>query len=137
MVRIAEVTGDAELRRRASMVLESLAEPIARYPTAFGHLLGVADMMVHGAVEIALIGPPGRADSAAMLREVAEQYIPSLVLAGGLPAGDDALALLAGRTMLNGKATAYVCRQFACDAPVTEPDELKKQLERAATAATS
>ena len=132
MVRIAEVTGDAELRRRASVVLESLAEPIARYPTAFGHLLGVADMMVNGAVEIALVGTPGKDGFDALARAVAARYVPSLVLAGGVPPDTAGIELLTGREMRDGRATAYVCRQFTCDAPVTDTTELSDQLERAA-----
>jgi hypothetical protein len=54
LLRLAELRHDVDARRRASWVLETLAEPIVRYPTAFGHLLGAADMTGHGAVEVAL-----------------------------------------------------------------------------------
>ncbi len=134
MVRIAEITGDPDLRRSASVVLESFTEPMVRYAPAFGHLLGVADMMVHGAVEVALIGHPGRSDFNALARAVAAEYVPSLVLGGGVSGEDGAVGLLAGREMRNGCATAYVCRQFTCTAPVTEPAELGSQLEDAARA---
>ena len=134
MVRIAEVTGDAELRRSASIVLESLTESMVRYAPAFGHMLGVADMVVHGAVEVALVGSRGEPDFQALERAVAAQYVPSLVLAGGPPPDDTDIGLLAGREMRNGRATAYVCRQFTCDAPVTDPAELVAQLEGASRA---
>jgi len=134
MVRIAEVTGDAELRRAASIVMETFAEPLVRHGPAFGHMLGVADMLVHGAVEVALMGRPGEGDFDALARAVAGQYVPSLVLAGGAPAEGDQIGLLAEREMQNGRATAYVCRQFTCDAPVTDPAELRTQLEGASGA---
>ena len=137
MVRIAEITGDAELRRSASIVLESFAEPMVRFGPAFGHLLGVADMAVHGAVEVALIGSPREADFEALARAVASEYVPSLVLGGGPPSDDGGIALLAGREMRGGRATAYVCRQFTCDAPVTGAAELREQLERAGVAVRS
>jgi uncharacterized protein YyaL (SSP411 family) len=61
--------------------------------------------------------------------------VPSLVLAGaGSPSGDG-IALLEGREPLQGQATAYVCRHFACELPVTDGEELADQLERAAAPA--
>ena len=134
MVRIAEVTGDEELRRGANIVLETSTELMMRHGPAFGHLLGVADMVVHGAVEVALVGRGGSPDFEALARAVAAQYVPSLVLAGGEPTGGEQIGLLAGREMRNGQATAYVCRQFTCEAPVTDPAELRVQLEGAARA---
>jgi uncharacterized protein YyaL (SSP411 family) len=105
---------------------------MARHGPAFGHLLGAADMAVHGAVEVALVGEPRDPGFEGLARTVASVYVPSLVLAGGAPPSSEAVPLLAGRAMRNGRATAYVCRQFTCDAPVTEPAELHAQLEAAA-----
>jgi uncharacterized protein len=59
LLALAHLTGDAELPRGADIVLESLAEPMARHAPAFGHLLGAADMAVDGAVELVLVGDPG------------------------------------------------------------------------------
>jgi uncharacterized protein YyaL (SSP411 family) len=131
MLRIAEVTGDADLRRRVSIVLETTTEPMVRYAPAFGHRLGVADMAVHGAVEVALVGRPEDPGFQLLARTVAAEYIPSLVLAGGNPPATEAVPLLAGRELRNGAATAYVCRQFTCEAPVTSAPELHMQLESA------
>jgi uncharacterized protein len=134
MLRIAELTGDADLRRRASVVLDTLAEPMVRYAPAFGHALGAADMAVHGAVEVALIGAPGEPGFDALARTVASQYVPSLVLAGGDASAAESVALLAGRQRQGGASTAYVCRRFTCELPVTDAAGLVAQLERAAAA---
>ncbi|HEU4631480.1 MAG TPA: thioredoxin domain-containing protein [Gemmatimonadaceae bacterium] len=129
---LGELRHDADLTRRASWVLETLAEPMARYGSAFGHLLGAADLAVRGAVEVALVGEPAAADFQALSATVGAHYLPGLVLAGGPPAdGEDAVALLAGRPMLDGRATAYVCRHYACAAPTTEPAVLAEQLAAA------
>jgi uncharacterized protein YyaL (SSP411 family) len=58
----------------------------------------------------------------------ADHYVPALVIAGGRPGETDDVALLAGRPAAEGRATAYLCRQYACDAPVTEPSALGDQL---------
>jgi uncharacterized protein YyaL (SSP411 family) len=128
LLRLAEVLQDADLRRRATYVLETLAEPMAEHPSAFGHLLCAADMAVRGAVELALVGDPARADFRALADVAADHYVPALVIAGGRPGEMDDVALLAGRQTSGGRATAYLCRQYTCDAPVTEPSALDDQM---------
>jgi uncharacterized protein YyaL (SSP411 family) len=119
------------MRRRAAWALETLAEPLGRYPSAFGHLLGAADMAVHGAVEVAIAGDPAAADHRALAAEVARHYVPSLVLAGGPPVTSQGIALMDDRVLRGGQATAYVCRQYLCEEPTTNPGELPVQLDRA------
>jgi len=131
-LHLAELLDDAGLRRRATSVLEVLAEPMARHPSAFGHALGAADMAVNGAVAVALVGAPADARYRALDATVAAHYVPSLVLAGGPPATASGIALLEGRPEIGGAPTAYVCRQFVCDAPQTTAAQLAPQLERAA-----
>ncbi len=128
---LAELTADADMRRRATFIVETLATPMLQYPTAFGHLLGATDMTVNGAVEVAIAGRPGDASFSAMEREVAARYVPSLVLAGGLQSNGDRIALLEGRQASKGKATAYVCISYACDEPATSPEMFARQLETA------
>jgi uncharacterized protein len=131
LLRLSEILHDSEMRRLATRVLDTLAESMAKHPLAFGHLLGAADLAVHGAVEVAIAGEPADARFAALAAAVAERYIPTLVLAGGPPAGSEGIALMEGRTERSGAPTAYVCRSYACDEPVTDPEALRGQLERA------
>ena len=131
LLRVAELTADIDLRRRATFVLETLAEPMARHASAFGHLLGAAELAAFGAVEVAIAGDPSSGDFQALVRETARHYLPALVLAGGRD-GDEAPALLSGRAPRDGRATAYVCRSYACDEPVSEVEALAEQLEKAA-----
>jgi uncharacterized protein YyaL (SSP411 family) len=129
LLRVAELLGDDARRHRAMQVLESVAEPMARYAPAFGHMLGAADMAVHGAVEVALAGDPAADDFRGLADAIAHEYVPSLVVAGGSPAD---IALLTDKPTRGGQSTAYVCRQYLCEEPTTEPGALASQLERAA-----
>jgi hypothetical protein len=131
LLRVAELTADADLRRRAVFVLETLAEPMRMHPIAFGHLLGAAELAAFGAIEVAVAGDPAAGDFQDLVREVNHQYLPTLVLAGGAATAGEP-ALLDGREARDGRATAYVCRSYACDEPVSEPEALRAQLERAA-----
>jgi uncharacterized protein YyaL (SSP411 family) len=137
LLRLSELLQDTDMQRRATYVLETLAEPMAQHPSAFGHMLGTADMAVRGAVELALIGDPARADFRALADAAADHYVPALVIAGGRPGEADDVALLAGRPATDGRATAYLCRQYACDAPVTEPSALGDQLRGLRTTASA
>ncbi|HEX3157363.1 MAG TPA: thioredoxin domain-containing protein [Gemmatimonadaceae bacterium] len=131
LLHLADLHGDAELRRRPDWVLATLAEGMARYPTAFGHLLGAADLAVYGAVEVAIAGSPVNADFRRLAAEVSRHYVPSLVLAGGQAVAAGELALLADRPLADGHATAYVCRAHACERPTVDPVTLGEQLAQA------
>ena len=134
LLQLSELQHDSEYRRRAVFVLESLAEPMLRFPTAFGHLLGDADMELYGAIEVALLGARQSPEFRALERAVAGQYVPSLVLAGGKPGESYVVKLLEDRPLIEDQPTAYVCRGYACDKPVTDPAALAEQLENASRA---
>jgi hypothetical protein len=129
LIRLAELFGDAEARGLATDVVESLAPAVARYPSAFGHLLGSVDMLVNGAVELAIVGNPTSPEFSALEGAAAAVYVPSLVISGGEP--QKGVALLEGREALGGQATAYVCRNYACDQPATTAAMLGEQLSHA------
>ncbi|GAC1652236.1 MAG: thioredoxin domain-containing protein [Gemmatimonadaceae bacterium] len=133
-LRIAELTGDQALRSRAEAVLAALAEPMTRYAIAFGHALGAADLAIHGAVGVALVGDAVNGFDV-LNAEVSRHYVPALVLAGGAPGDGGQIALLEGRPLQAKRATAYVCRNYACDEPVTEAAALGAQLQRASITA--
>jgi uncharacterized protein YyaL (SSP411 family) len=129
LAMLAELTHDADMRRRATFVIETLATPMMRYPSAFGHLLGVTDMLTNGAVEVAIAGDRNEKSFRALEHEVATRYVPSLVLAGG--SESSSIALLEGREARNDKATAYICRSYSCEEPVSDPVKFGDQLEQA------
>jgi hypothetical protein len=105
-----------------------------QYPSAFGHMLGALDMAVNGAIEVAIAGIPGSGDFQALVHETAVNYVPSMVLAGGRDT--EGIALMEGRGVTNGAATAYVCRSYACDEPTSSPAVLAAQLQNAGRAVT-
>ncbi len=134
LLRLSVITGEtrgAELARRHC---DSLAEALAHHPSAFGHLLGVADMALYGATEVALVGDPDSEPFRTLEGTLGGRYVPALVLVGGEAAADSPLALLRGRTAPAGGATAYLCRDQRCEAPTSDPGELVAQLEAFGTA---
>jgi uncharacterized protein YyaL (SSP411 family) len=131
LVRIGEIMQDPELVRRGRWIAETLAEPMAQHPQAFGHLLGVADWVANGAVELAIAGNPSDTRFTALVAETRERYFPALALAGGEPGEATAgIGLLDQREARGGEPTAYVCRNYTCDEPVTDRLALGEQLDR-------
>ncbi|MDX6656706.1 MAG: uncharacterized protein QOH62_1499, partial [Solirubrobacteraceae bacterium] len=124
LLRLAALTGEHEFERQAVSHLRLVHEIAPRHPTAFGHLLRAIDFHLRAVQEVALVGP---ADGVAALAAVVRSELrPGVVLAGGpgVAEGDETVPLLSGRGPVDGRAAAYVCEQFACKRPVTEPQEL-------------
>ena len=130
LLKLAVVTGDGDLERRAVEALRGVRELMERFPIGAGQWLCALDFYLSSPKEIAVIGEPGDEDTDALLREVFKNYLPNRVLVGRGPM-DDAivgLPLIEGRSMLKGRATAYVCRNYTCELPVNEPEALAGQL---------
>jgi hypothetical protein len=127
LLRFAALTGEASYEEHAVSHMRLLHEIAPRHPTAFGHLLQAIDFHLHPTREVALVGDDeGVAALSAVVRETLR---PHLVLAGGPGDGASAVALMEGRTPVDGRAAAYVCEHFACRRPVTEAGELRALLE--------
>jgi uncharacterized protein len=121
LLRLALLSGEGKYERHALGVLRLLFALGVRHPHAFGHLLGAADFYLAPVREVAIVGP----DFGPLVDVVRASYRPHLVLAGGEP---DGVPLLEGRAPVDGRAAAYVCEHFVCQAPVTTPAELEAAL---------
>lgn len=128
LLRLSLYTGDGRYWEVAETAVASLSQAMLKYPGAFAHWLCAADFMLSEPREVAVLGDPGVDDTEALVETVFAQYRPHLVVAMGGSRSD--VPLLAGREMLDGQATAYVCRNFVCRLPVTQPDALAEQLEQ-------
>jgi uncharacterized protein len=123
LLRLEALTGERSYGEWADGVLRLFAGAAPRQPGAFAQLLRALDFQLSPSKEVALIGE----DLAELAAAVRQDYRPHLVLAGGA-AGSDAPPLLAQRPQLDGMPTAYVCENFACRAPLTDPKHLANLL---------
>ena len=126
LLRLAALTGEERHRTAAERAIGPVVPYLSRYPTAFAQWLNALSLALGDLVEIAIAGDPSAADTAALLDVVRSAYRPFSVLAVGGPTGP--VPLLADRPRRDGCATAYVCRNFACRQPVTEPVDLTAEL---------
>jgi uncharacterized protein YyaL (SSP411 family) len=136
LLRLALLTENQEHARKAVTVFRLLRDQMARYPSAFGYLLGALDFHLSKPKEIVVVGQPGADDTLALLREVWTRYLPNKVVAQSAERDEEASSiapLLRDRPALGGRATAYVCENYSCLQPVTTPAELAAQLDAAGT----
>ncbi len=134
LTRLSLLTGDPAdhgYRRKAGQVFKLMKAAMMSVPSAFGHLLGALDLWLASPYEIAIIGDRDAPDTRALIETVFSRYEPNKVVALAEPGESDApqkIGLLAERRQLDNQATAYLCRNFYCQAPVTTSAELESQL---------
>jgi uncharacterized protein YyaL (SSP411 family) len=122
----AALTGSAEHRTAAEAALGVVAR-LAGHARFAGWGLAVAEALVDGPREVAVVGLPHDPATVALHRAALLGTAPGAAVVAGEP--DTAgVPLLAGRPLVGGRPAAYVCRQFTCDAPTTEPDRLAAAL---------
>ncbi len=125
------LTGSARHRDAARGALGALGGIASRFPRAAGAGLAVAEALIAGPAEIAVVGSPGDPRTTALHRAALHAAPPGAVLAlgtGHATNGSDIVPLLAGRGPVNGAPAAYVCRNFTCLTPVTTPEDLQAAL---------
>jgi uncharacterized protein YyaL (SSP411 family) len=83
-------------------------------------MLAGLDFHIGPSKEIAIVGP-----SEPLVAILRQHYIPRSVVAAG--AGNQ-IPLLRDRPLIDGKATAYICENYTCQQPVTDPASFEKQL---------
>ena len=132
LLRLAALTGDARYHDLAGAWVRGMAALLGDHPTAFAYLLGALEQLITPPLEVAVIGPPDDEGTAALWREVTSRLLPGAVTLRAAPGeGADQSPLLADRRLVDGHATAYVCQHYACQQPVTDPADLRAQLDDA------
>jgi hypothetical protein len=136
LARLSHHFAREDFRALAENAVFAYGRQIERSPRAFATALAVVDFLLEGPVELAFVGTPGEPGYEALLREVRKRYLPNRIVGHLAPAQADApetapLPLVAGKRPISGRAALYVCRNFTCRAPVTEPLEVGGALDEA------
>lgn len=130
LARLSFHYGRDDFREAASRAVRVYGQQISRYPRAFCKSLITLDLLLYGPVELALVGVPGEPGYEALRREVHSRFLPARIIAHHDPGGlEPTHPLLMGKELVGGKAALYVCRNFACQSPVTDPTHIAKALE--------
>jgi uncharacterized protein YyaL (SSP411 family) len=126
LLKLSLYTGNGRYWDTAEKMVSTISEWMVRAPSGFAHWLCAAAFILGEPQEVAIAGELGAADTEALLDVVYSEYRPNAVVAVGL--NGENVALLGERPLRHNSATAYVCRRFVCQQPVTEPQALRLQL---------
>jgi uncharacterized protein YyaL (SSP411 family) len=121
LVRYAALTGSGRHRDAAEAALASIRLLAERAPRFAGWSLAAAAAALDGPKEVVVVTEPGDPVGAELAAR-ARRSLGSVVLV--VPPGRAGIPLLEGRGLVDGRAAAYVCRNFVCERPVIEPEEL-------------
>ncbi|MFD8223667.1 thioredoxin domain-containing protein [Streptomyces massasporeus] len=128
LLSYAAHTGSEPHRTAAERALGVVKALGPRVPRFIGWGLAAAEAVLDGPREVAVVGPAlDDEGTRALHRTALLGTAPGAVVAVGAP-GSDEFPLLADRPLVGGEPAAYVCRNFTCDAPTTEPDRLRTVL---------
>ncbi len=136
LLRLARLTGETSLEARADGVLRAFSSSVSNAPVGYTHLLLALDFAVGPAHEIVVAGERDAPDTQGMLRAIAREFVPNAVVLFR-PAGEAEPEIAriaeyaAHQDWLNGKATAYVCREFTCAAPTHDVEQVLRSLRPA------
>jgi len=130
LLTYAAYTGSARHREAAEQALGVVGALSEQHPQFAGWGLAVAEALADGPREIAIVGPRDDPATSALHRAALLAAAPGAVVAVADPADEPTVGLVRDRPLMYGKPTAYVCRQFVCAAPTTEPETLRDLLAK-------
>jgi uncharacterized protein YyaL (SSP411 family) len=133
LVRLSRLTGVSAPQTAAEAILTAFGGTVARLPAGHAHFLHGLHRMTQPSLEVVVAGDPGRGDTQQMLNTVRDSAPDgSAILL--LPPGDAGAGIRSmapfteAFTPIEDRATAYVCRGFACQLPTTDPAEVRRQI---------
>ena len=129
LLTLAHLTGEPGYTASAGRAIAAFGGRLIEQGRAVPMMAAALSTALAGGEQLLIVGEPGSADTQALWRAAHHRYRPFAVCVPVSPARQRSLAehmpWVAAMTMVDGKATAYRCRNFACEAPVTDPEALQ------------
>ncbi|OPY13909.1 MAG: hypothetical protein A4E69_01429 [Syntrophus sp. PtaB.Bin138] len=129
LLRLARLTGRVDLEERAVATGKAFAAHISSLPAGHTQFLVALDYLAGPSAEVVIAGNADGEDTRGMLRELRRAFLPRTVVLlspGGVEKGEHSgiPEFARGMTPVNGRAAAYVCRNFSCRQPTTDPADM-------------
>jgi uncharacterized protein YyaL (SSP411 family) len=133
LLRLAQIRNDASFFERGQKTLEAFAPQITHFASAMPQMLVALDLTLSSPRQIVIAGKPNALETRALVSEVQRHFVPNKILlladaSDGQKYLEEKLEALRGMKPVGGKPAAYVCENFTCKAPVTDPQALAKLL---------
>ena len=118
-----------DFREAATNAIRAYGHQISQIPRGYAKSLMVVDLLLNGPIEFALVGQTGESTYEQLRTKVNQHFTPNRIIA--YQNGEEVETthpLLKGKTLVGGKAALYLCRNFACEAPITDPEAVVSAL---------
>jgi uncharacterized protein len=133
LLRLARLTGNEEDRKKAETVLSLYSPHIEKAPDQFANLLCALDSYLSRPVEIAFVMKPDSPGWTNLLWKIHSVFLPNKVMLVKQTDREGLQSpLLESRSLLDGKPTAYICRNFACEKPINDINALSEKMHEVA-----
>ncbi len=119
-----------DFRTAATNAVRAYGQHINQIPRGFPKSLMVVDLLLRGPLELAVVGSTNNSSYSELCSAVNAYFIPYRILAyRSDPEVESSHPLLSGKTPVNGQATLYICKNFACQTPITDPKTIPGALD--------
>ncbi len=133
LLRLSRITAETELEKKADQIVKAFSQNVKSVPSAHTMLMSALDFAIGPSYEIVIAGDPKSQDTRNMISEIGKTFLPNKVILlrpeGEMPEISKIAAFTKTQKSLNGKATAYVCLNYLCKAPTTDPEQMLKLLK--------
>ncbi len=118
-----------DFQEAATNAIRAYGHQISKIPRGYAKSLMVVELLLNGPIELALVGHTGESSYDALRSEVHRHFIPNRIIAHQHEEDAETThPLLTGKALVEGKAAVYLCRNFACEAPITDPPSIASAL---------
>ena len=129
LLRLAKHLDNPEFHDKAVETLKLYFHQMEAMPSGSGQLLCELAFLLSTPKEIAIVGEKGNAKTEAMLAALHGIYQPNKIVAASESSDGQTLPLLTGKTQVDNTATAYICENYACQAPTTDVETFVELLQ--------
>jgi uncharacterized protein YyaL (SSP411 family) len=132
LLKLARMTDSGKYEQVALQSLRSMSEIMGKQPFGTASWLCALDFYLSPPMEVAIVGSKDSTPAQELLHALCTVYLPSKIAAAYDPkdrSKHTSLKLLQDRSLVDGKPAVYICQNFACDMPITDPATLTANLK--------
>jgi uncharacterized protein YyaL (SSP411 family) len=129
LLRLARFTGNSDFEERAVNLGRAFSKDVKKFPSGHTQLMVSVDFGMGPSYEVVIVGKSGAKDTEKMLKALRNRFIPNKVTIlrpteKKSPDIDKIAEFVKHQVSIDGKATAYVCLNFACKLPTTDVNKM-------------
>jgi len=129
MLRLANMTSDNGLAESADQLFKAFLHFLSQVPAGLIHMISAQEFAASDSIEIVLAGNKNSPEGRAMIKALNKQYLPHAVTIWRDDESIKLIPFIKLQTPINGQVTAYVCKNFQCNQPVTDISSLLKLIK--------